>query len=317
VRLGVFDDALAHLDRPSAFEWCAAQGLEAIEMGVGGWAQAHHLDLDALLRERAERDRLASDLAEHGLALSCVNAAGNPLHPDRSIGDDHAARVRGAVELAALLGIDRVVTMSGLPGAPGGASIGVFAAWALNPDFEQLVTWQWENAVEPFWREIALWAAETAPDVRICLELHPGCWAYNPRTFLVLQAAAGLNVMANLDPSHFWWQGVDPIEAIDSLSGHIGFAHAKDTLVHEDRVRLHGIFDIQLPIDVNTAPWTFAAVGRGHDDGTWAALITALRRAGYDGDLSIEHEDPSLEGEEGIEMSLAAVRRALGGSDGA
>jgi sugar phosphate isomerase/epimerase len=316
VRIGVFDDGLGHLGRPDAFAWCAARGLEAIEMGVGGWGHGNHLDLDVLLREPAERDRLAGELAEHGLVLSCINAAGNPLHPDRRIGDDHAARVRGAVELAALLGVDRVVTMSGSPGAPGGAPIGVFAAWALNPDFEELVGWQWGNAVEPFWRELTAWAAGVAPEVRICLELHPGCWAYNPQTFLDLRGSTGPNVMVNLDPSHFWWQGIDPVEAINLLAGQIGFAHAKDTLVHPDRVRARGVFDVRLPIDPDTAPWTFAAVGRGHDDATWAGLVGALERAGHGGDLSIEHEDPSLDPEEGIETSLAAVRRVLGGRNG-
>ena len=312
MRIGVFDDGLGHLYRQDAFAWCAARDLEAIEMGVGGWAQGNHLDLDALLRERSERDELLGELREHGLALSCVNAAGNPLHPDQRVGDDHAARVRGAVELAALLGVDRVVTMSGSPGAPGGASIGIFAAWALNPDFEELVRWQWVHAVEPFWRVLSAWAAEAAPDVRICLELHPGCWAYNPQTFLDLCAATGPNMMVNLDPSHFWWQGIDPVAAIDLLAGQIGFAHAKDTLIHPDRVRLCGVFDVRLPIDPETAPWTFAAVGRGHDDDAWAAIVDALERAGHDGDLSIEHEDPTLEREAGIEASLATVRRVLG-----
>jgi sugar phosphate isomerase/epimerase len=317
VRIGVFDDGLGHLGRQDALAWCAARGLEAIEMGVGGWGQGHHLDLDALLREASERDRLLGELADHGLTLSCVNAAGNPLHPDRTVGDDHAARLRGAVELAALLGVDRVVAMSGSPGAPGGSSLGIFASWALNPDFEELAAWQREHAVAPFWRELSAWAAEAAPDVVVCLELHPGCFAYSPATFLDLRAATGPNIGVNLDPSHFWWQGIDPVEAIGALAGHIGFAHAKDTLVHEDRVRRLGVFDVRTPIDPSTAPWTFAAVGRGHDDAAWAAIVDALRRAGHDGDLSIEHEDPTMESEAGIEASLDTVRRVVGARAGA
>lgn len=320
MRIGVFDDGLAHLGRREAFVWCAERGLEAIELGVGGWGNGNHLDLDALLRELSERQRLLGELAEYGLALSCINAAGNPLNPNRAIGDDHAARLRGAIELAALLGVDRVVTMSGSPGAPGGASMGIYAAWAINPDFEELVDWQRAHAVEPFWRELSTWAARTAPGVGVCLELHPGCWAYSPRTFLELRAETGPNIMVNLDPSHFWWQGIDPVEAIDALDGQIGFAHAKDTLIHEERVRALGIFDVRLPIDPDTAPWTFAAVGRGHDDSTWAAIVDALARAGHHGDLSIEHEDPALDSEAGIEESLAALQRivvCVGGRDGA
>lgn len=313
MRIGVFDDGLGHLSRREAFAWCAARDVESIELGVGGWGQGHHLDLAELLRERAERDRLLGELAEHGLVLACVNAAGNPLHPDRAIGDDHEARLHGAIELAALLGVDRVVTMSGSPGVPGGAAIGTFAAWALNPDFEELADWQWEHAVEPFWRDLAARASRVAPAVGICLELHPGCWAYNPRTFLELRRVTGPNVMVNLDPSHFWWQGIDPAVAIELLAEHIGFAHAKDTLIHEERVRASGIFDVRLPIDPATAPWTFAAVGRGHDDATWAGLLRALERAPRVETISIEHEDPSLGREAGLETSLAAIRRVLGG----
>jgi sugar phosphate isomerase/epimerase len=311
VRIGVFDDGLAGLDRRGTFAWCAERGLTAIEMGVGGWGLARNLPLDALLRDAAARDALLGELREHGLALSCVNAAGNPLHPDPVVGDDHRARLRGAVELAAALGVTRVVTMSGCPAGPGGGAIGVFASWPLNADHEDLLRWQWREAVEPFWRETSRWAAAVAPAVGICLELHPGCWAFNPQTFLDLRTATGPNVMVNLDPSHFWWQGIDPEAAIDALSGHIGFAHAKDTLLFPDRIRARGVFDVRYPIDPATAPWTFAAVGRGHADETWGALIEALRRAGHDGDLSIEHEDPTLDASDGLEHSLATLRRVL------
>ncbi len=83
MQIGVFNEGLAHLPRQRAFAWCADRGIGRIEMGVGGWAQAAaQLDLTALLREPAARDRLLGELREHGLGLSCVNAAGNPLHPD-------------------------------------------------------------------------------------------------------------------------------------------------------------------------------------------------------------------------------------------
>src|SRR6476659_6796351 len=152
-------------------------------MGVGGWAKAaHQLPLDQLLREPGERDRLAGELAEYALTLSCVNAAGNPLHPDPAVGPRHAAKLRGAIELAALLGVERVVTMSGCPGGRDGGPSPVFAPWALVPDDEP---------------------------VRI-----------------------------NFDPSHFWWQGIDPLRVIDQLGDRIGFCHGKDTLLHGDRIAL-------------------------------------------------------------------------------
>ena len=300
-----------------ALRWCAERGIAHIEMGVGGWKQADHLDLDALLRDADERDRLQGELREHGLVLSCVNAAGNPLHPDPAVGERHAALLRGAVELAALLGCDRVVTMSGCPGGRDGGSTPVFASWPVVPDDETLWEWQLEHRLAPFWRELSAWAAAAAPEVMICLELHAGASAYNPASFARLREAAGPNVGVNLDPSHFWWQGMDPLAVIDEVGPAIGFAHGKDTLVHPDRVRRNGLLDLAFPVDPGTASWHFCAVGSGHDDATWAALVAALRSAGYDGVISIEHEDPRVTPEEGIETSLAALRRACEGVEAA
>ena len=300
-----------------ALRWCAERGIAHIEMGVGGWKQADHLDLDALLRDAGERDRLQGELREHGLVLSCVNAAGNPLHPDPAVGARHAALLRGAVELAALLGCDRVVTMSGCPGGRDGGSTPVFASWPVVPDDETLWEWQLEHRLAPFWRELSAWAAAAAPEVMVCLELHAGASAYNPASFARLREAAGPNVGVNLDPSHFWWQGMDPLAVIDEVGPAIGFAHGKDTLVHPDRVRRNGLLDLAFPVDPDTASWHFCAVGSGHDDATWAALVAALRSAGYDGVISIEHEDPRVTPEEGIETSLAALRRACEGVEAA
>jgi len=300
-----------------ALRWCAERGIAHIEMGVGGWKQADHLDLDALLRDAGERDRLQGELREHGLVLSCVNAAGNPLHPDPAVGERHAALLRGAVELAALLGCERVVTMSGCPGGCDGGSTPVFASWPVVPDDETLWEWQLEHRLAPFWRELSAWAAAAAPEVMICLELHAGASAYNPASFARLREAAGPNVGVNLDPSHFWWQGMDPLAVIDEVGPAIGFAHGKDTLVHPDRVRRNGLLDLAFPVDPDTASWHFCAVGSGHDDATWAALVAALRSAGYDGVISIEHEDPRVTPEEGIETSLAALRRACEGVEAA
>jgi sugar phosphate isomerase/epimerase len=313
MRVGLYTDALPALDRRGVLAWCADRGIEDVEMGVGAWGPEprRHLDLQALLAERSERDRLQSDLAEFGLRLACVNAAGNVLHPDPAARADAQARLTGALELAAALGVDRVVTMSGCPGAPGGSPIGIWAVWSSVADDEGLYAWQLEHEVAPFWREQSRRAAEIAPDVRICLELHAGLAAYNPASFLQLAEVTGRNVGVNLDPSHFWWQGIDPLAVVEALGDRIGFAHAKDTTVYPERVRLNGVNDHRFPPDPAVNSWHFSAVGEGHDDATWTALLAAIRAAGHDGTVSIEHEDPRYDGAEGVERSLAGLRRAL------
>jgi sugar phosphate isomerase/epimerase len=313
MRIGVFSDSLAALDRRAFFAWCAARGVADVELGVGAWGPwpRPHLDL-ATIGQRAERDRLKGELAEHGLRLAAVNAAGNLLHPDPKRRADAQARFRAAVELAVALGVDRVVTMSGCPAGRGGGGLGVFPCWATSADDERIFAWQMENEVGPFWRATSDWLAREAPGVMVCLEAHPGVTVFSAASFAELTRHVGRNVGLNLDPSHFWWQGIDPITIVEEFGDRIGWMHGKDTLLYPERIRRLGVLHFAPPgDDVAQAPWHFAPVGEGHDDATWAALLGAARRAGYDGVISIEHEDPRYDGETGTARSLAGLERAL------
>lgn len=311
MRIGLFTDGLAHLPLEDALAWCAARGIADVELGVGGYSPAPHADLARLVGDPESRALIPVALERAGCSLAALNASGNPLHPDGSLAAEHDAVLRDAVRLARLLGVERVVAMSGCPGGPGGGGWPVFAGGAWLPDMEGLWEWQWERRIAPYWRELSLWAAGEAPDVRICLELHPGTSIYNAESFLLLASVTQGNVLVNLDPSHFWWQGIDPRLEIEALAGRIGFAHGKDTLVHPDRVARHGVLDFRWPASAETMPWHFCAVGRGHPPDDWAELVRALADAGYDGPLSIEHEDPELGPEEGIERSLRGLEAAL------
>ena len=297
MRCGVFTDGLAHLSLANAAAWCASRNAG---------------DLELLLRDPRARSRLLRSVEQAGCRLSALNASGNPLHPDPVISGAHDKALRRALRLARLLEIETVVAMSGCPGGPGGGLWPVFAGGAWLPDMEGLWEWQWREQISPYWRELSQWARRETPAVNICLELHPGTSIYNPATFLLLREVTGENVLVNLDPSHFWWQAIDPVQAITSLSGCIGFAHAKDTTLHPDRVSVNGLLDYLWPSDQPAArPWHFSAVGSGHDHAVWRQLIAALHRAGYQGVLSIEHEDPLLSAEDGISASLAALADVL------
>jgi sugar phosphate isomerase/epimerase len=311
--LALLTDALGHMPFRDVLEWCSVRGLVGVELGVGGYSPAPHLARDELLASaRARRDFLAS-LAEANLEVVALNASGNPLHPVPDIAAEHAEALRDAISLAHRLGVDRVVAMSGCPGGPGpngGGSWPVFAGGAWLPDMEGLWPQQFERSIAPFWRDLSAWAKDTAPDVVICLELHPGTSIYNAESFACLRAVTDDNVAVNLDPSHFWWQGIDPIATIERLAGAVGFVHGKDTLLHPDRIALHGVLDFRWPADAETMPWHFCAVGSGRPTSEWAALLRALADHGYRGSISIEHEDPNLEPEAGIEASIRGLRAA-------
>jgi sugar phosphate isomerase/epimerase len=311
MRVGLSTDGLPHLSRQEVLSWCAQRGINDVEMCVGPWARRFHLDLPALLAEHSERDRLMGELKEHGITLAAINGSGNPLHPTAVRRAEAVAALRGAIELAALLGVDRVIAMGGCPGGRRGGDVGVFAIWSMVLDDEALWEWQFEHEVAPFWREIGKWAAEVAPDVKICFELHPGAAVFNPATFHRLSEVVGPNVGVNLDPSHFWWQGMDPVAVIEAVGPAIHFAHGKDTTIYEDRVRLNGILDPSFPVDPETSAWHFSTVGAGHSTDEWTRLIRALQSSGFDGVIAIEQEDPAQPAEASVEGSLATLRAAL------
>jgi sugar phosphate isomerase/epimerase len=309
---GLFTDGLAHLPLDAVARWCTERGIHDLELGVGGYSPAPHLDLDALLAREDARTSLIDVLGSAGCGVAALNASGNPLHPDPATALPHDRALRGAVELAAALDVDRVVAMSGCPGGPGGdGRWPVFAGGAWLPDMEGLWQWQWERIVS-YWRELTAWTAAVAPAVVICLELHPGTSIYNPASFELLRRETDGNLAVNLDPSHFWWQGIDPLEAVAALGPAIAYVHGKDTLVRPAQVARNGVFDYAWPERApGDLPWHFAAVGAGHELGDWRALLAAVAAAGYDGVVSIEHEDPRLTPEEGIEASLRALSDAL------
>jgi sugar phosphate isomerase/epimerase len=117
-----------------------------------------------------------------------------------------------------------------------------------------------------------------------------------------------------MDPSHFWWQGADPIrvtEALGKIGPVVGWCHGKDTTLYPERIALNGVMDHRFPVDASWAPWHFSAIGDGHDAATWSRLIGALQSVGHDSVVSIEHEDPSLTPEECIRRSVATLKVAL------
>ena len=309
MRIGLLTDALDRLTLAEALDWCAERDLEAIELGVGGYSPAPHASL-TLVADSAGRERLRGLVADRGLELAALNVSGNPLHPDRTIGDRHDAELREALRLARALDVPRVVAMSGCPGGPGGGAWPVFAGGAWLPDMEGLWDWQWEG-IASYWRELSAFAEAEAPGVLVCLELHPGTSIYNAESYHRLRSVTSDNIRVNLDPSHFWWQGIDAVASVVELGDAVAFVHGKDTLLHPERIAQHGVLDFRWPSSAETMPWHFAAVGSGRPVEEWAELLAALRAVGYDDVVSIEHEDPDLEPEAGIEASLAGLQGAL------
>lgn len=294
MRVGLFTDGLAHLSLPETLDWLEAElpGVRDLEIGTGGYSPAPHCDRDALLADEAERRIWRDSFEGRGFRLAALNANGNPLELP-----EHDRALMDTIRLAAALGVDRVLCMSG-----GRAEL---SGGAWFPDVESAVEAYWSGHALPYWRDVVALAARERPTLRLCLELEPGSATYNVSTAERL-LGVGASLAVNLDPSHFFWQAIDPLAATRRLGRRIGFSHGKDTVLLEERVALDGVLD--------RSAWRYATVGHGHGPEWWAAFVAALQAAGYDDVISVEHEDTSLEPEQGISESARALGEAIAGA---
>src|SRR5438874_2209828 len=310
MKIGLFSDGLMHLGFTEALAKAASLGVQAIEIGTGNFSPAPHCDLNQLLTRSDARDEFLRAIQSRNLELAALNCSGNPLHPNDDLAHSAADITRKTLQLAGMLGVPRVVCMSGCPGTPegGGYPNWVVARW---PDeFLELLEWQWRERVIPFWAEMA--GIAKAEGVRhLCFELHPGMCVYNVSSFHRLRSAVGEVIAANLDPSHFFFQGMDPLAVIRALGGAIGYVHAKDARVEPYNLAVQGSLDLQPGKPVRDLVWAYRTLGYGHGAQFWAEFVSALRSQGYDGVLSIEHEDPLMDAEEAIERAVAMLKATV------
>jgi sugar phosphate isomerase/epimerase len=311
MRLGVVLEGLLDRTLDDALELLARIAPEAtdVEVGAGGFAPAPHCDVGLLLRDDDARIAWSRRLETTGFRVSALNVAGNPLHPEQEIARAHDGELRDAIRLAALLDVDCIVAMAGCPAGAPGDRTPHFDAGGWLPYLAGVYERQWDEAVIPYWRDLSAFAQREHPTLRICIELHPGTCVYNTETFERFAAIAP-NLAANLDPSHLFWQQMDPLAVAASLS-RIGHAHAKDVVFNDGPLALNGLLDHRwTPTDAN-APWTFATVGRGHGAEWWTSFGAVLAERGVDS-ISIEHEDPSLDAERGFGQAARFLAGALG-----
>jgi sugar phosphate isomerase/epimerase len=313
VKLAIFTDALEARSLDEALDWIAAElpGVAGVELGVGGYSPAPHCNLESLEASAEARERLLAALGRRGLELCALNVSGNPLHPDPAVAERHHEQLARTIRVSADLGVSRVVVMSGCPGpGPGEARAPHFVGGGWLPDLEGVLDWQWSERVLPYWRERAAEAEAANSELRLCFELHPGTCVYNVHSFERI-AGLGPNLAVNLDPSHFFWQGIDPLAVVERLGERVGFVHAKDTVERPGNLKLNGVMDARWPGRAEDMPWNFATVGSGHGRDWWADFLALLDRAGYNGTVSIEWEDPFVEPEESIRESAALLSDAM------
>jgi sugar phosphate isomerase/epimerase len=310
MKLGLFTPVYGKLDTGAMLAQVKALGkVQALELGTGGWPGQDHLDLDRLLADPNAATDYRKRIEDAGLTISALSCHGNPLHPDRKIAQGYDDVFRKSVCLARRMQVPVVVTFSGCPGDCEEARHPNWVTTPWPPEYLDVLAWQWEQKVIPYWTETARFAADNG--VKVALEAHPGFVVYNVETTQKLRAAAGPNLGINFDPSHFFWQGVDVPAAIRALGDSIFHVHAKDVALNAQNVAVNGVIDTKTYRRMADRSWLFRSVGWGHDELEWKRIVSALRLVGYDYVMSIEHEDALASIDEGLRAAVDLLSRVV------
>lgn len=314
MKIGLFIALFGDKPFEEALEMAVSSGVTAVEIGAGAYPGSPHLDVPGLIEDSGKRRALMDKLDKRGLELSALSVHGNPLHPNESIAKDHHEVFVNAVRLASLLGIK---TVNGFSGCPGDGPNAVNPNWvtcAWPDEFRDILDWQWNEKIIPYWTEQAAFLAKNS--VRFAIEMHPGFSCYSNETLLRLRRSVGQHsesIGANFDPSHLWWQGIDPIAALRELGREcaVYHVHAKDTRIDPYNCSLNGNLDTKSYGDILNRSWVFRSVGYGHTLGWWKDFVSTLRTIGYDHVLSIEHEDGLMSPAEGLRKAVEVLKAAV------
>lgn len=307
MEIGLYAESAGLATLQETIERAAALGVTRVELATGGQAERPFLDVDSLLASADARRTLLDQLAAAGVRLSALNASAFPLHP--RLGPSHVELTRKTMQLAGLLGVNRIVTQSGAPGDAPGSSVPNWVSYPWPDDMRDTVRRQWQQAIE-LWRDLAAYG-ETQGVGRLCFELHPVNLVYNVPTLLHLRSAVGNAIGVNFDPSHLMWQGMDVPACVRALGPAIYHVHIKDVAIHRHNVALVGLLDNRPDATFGERPWTFCTPGFGHDARWWREFVVALQDIGYDDVASIENEDPYLPGIAGVERTVTFLRGVL------
>ncbi len=310
IPIGVFDAVYDKLTLDQMIDKVSALGLEAVEIGTGGYPGSNHCPVDELLADPAKAKAWKKKFEDKGIRVATLSCHGNPVHPDAAHAAKDQETFKKTVRLAQMLEVKVIVGFAGCPGGSPKDTQPNWITYRWPPEYNEMLEWQWKEKVIPYWKEAAKFAREHGVH-RLAFEMHPNFVVYNPRTLLKLREAVGEEIGANCDLSHLFWQGCDPVEVIHFLGkqGIIYHAHMKDTVLYPENVAKYGVLNFVFEAsDLPMASDAFRAVGYGHGASTWKSILQAYMDVGYDGIVSIENEDPILTGEVGVERAAYVLK---------
>ncbi|WP_417280279.1 sugar phosphate isomerase/epimerase family protein [Celeribacter sp.] len=307
MKLGFVSDSLGGETFETMLDQAVRLGVSGVEINTGGWSTAPHFDLCKMKSSAEARKTFEKAFADRGLEIIALNANGNPLHPTQP---EQGSCLKDTIRIAGEMGIKKVCTMSGLPEGMKGDKMPNWVVASWPPETQEILRYQWEERLIPFWEESAQLATECGVE-QIALELHGSQCVYNVPSLLKLRAAVGSVIGANLDPSHLFWMGADPLMAAEALGDAIFHVHAKDTMLNTPVQATTSLLENGSLMDISARSWSYITLGFGHGEEWWRQFCYRLKMAGYDGWLSIEHEDVMLGSLEGLEKSISLLNGVM------
>lgn len=293
MKLGLFTDGLPDMPFEQVLDEAVKMGIQVLELGTGGYSCAPHLDMDKLLHSEQARREFMNSIESRGLELYALNCSANAIGPGKRW-ENHAPDVMNTFRLAGLLGVKHIVSQSGLPaGSPGDETLN-WVTFTYPPEMMDVLKYQWDVTID-FWSRAADLAKSCGVET-IALENHPMNMVFNVSTLLHLRSAVGNIIGLNLDPSHLFFMGGDPIMIARKLCKEkaVYHVHGKDTRLNP-HIKGQECFELG-PYNgpaVNRA-WNYVAVGYGHDQLWWKEFFGTLAAGDYHGPVCIEVEDPLM-----------------------
>ncbi len=314
MKIGIFTALFGDKNLTETLDIVKAEGIEAVEFGAGAYPGEAHISPDKLIESKEARDQLMKEVESRGLTISAISCHGNPIHPVKSVAQAHHDAFVKSVKVASLLGVPCVNGFSGCPGDHPGAVNPNWVTCAWPDEYRDVLEWQWNSVVIPYWKEQAAFLRQH--NVKFCIEMHPGFVCYSNDTLLKLRHGVGADgdfIGANFDPSHLWWQGIDPIAAVRELAqqGALYHVHAKDTKIDAYNSARNGNLDTKSYGLISERSWVFRSVGYGHGVEWWKDFCSTLRTFGYDYVLSIEHEDGLMSPMEGLRKAVSVLKESV------
>lgn len=307
MKLGVLTVPLYGMSLEEAFSYLSGLGVQCVELGGGCYPGNTHTE--DYISGKKPISELKALLEKYNLTVSAIAAQGNYIHPNKEFAAEHQKGLENAIWLAEQLGVDTVNVFSGCPGDCPESKNPNWVTCPWPPEYLEVLDWQWNEVLIPYWKKMVAYGKQHGV-TKFAFEMHPGFLVYNTETLLKLRAAVGPEIGANFDPSHLVWQGMDIVQAITMLGDAIFHFHAKDTRMDAANTARIGVLDTK-HYGGNDRAWDFRSVGYGHDNFWWKEVVSALQRAGYDGTLSIEHEDSRMSVKEGLEKAIAVLKEVL------